>query len=86
MPNNDNHRCDRSFSVELYSKNQLKSMSIANQGKLQSTLIEGTIGGLVEASLTEDIVLEVRGTKGILRMGLQMCELVQSKISAGKNI
>lgn len=65
---------ERFFSLELNSKNQIKSMSLPDDAGKESTLIEGTIGKLVEATFTEDIILEVRGTEGTLRIDLQAKE------------
>lgn len=65
---------ERFFSIELSSKYQIKNMSIT-EGQKQGTLIEGTIGNLIEATFTEGIVLEVTGTKGTLRLDLQAKEI-----------
>jgi hypothetical protein len=65
---------ERFFSIELNSKNQIKNMSMTEAQK-ESTLIEGTIGNLIEAAFTEGIVLEVTGTKGTLRLDLQAKEI-----------
>ena len=48
---------------------------MTNDGSKERTLIEGTIGNLIEATFTEDIILEVTGTKGTLRLDLQAKEL-----------
>lgn len=69
----------RFFSIELNSRNQIKNMSMTNQGQKESTLIEGTIGSLVEATFTEGIILEVVGTKGTLRLDLQAEEINATK-------
>ena len=66
---------ERFFSIELNSKQQIKSISMTNDGQKESTLIEGTIGNLVEATFTEGIILEVTGTKGTLRLDLQAKEI-----------
>lgn len=71
-------KSERFFSIELNSKNQIKNMSLTNSGQKESTLIEGTIGNLVEASFTEGIILEVIGTKGVLRLDLQEQEIKQT--------
>ncbi len=75
MQGSDAQEANRSFSVELASKNQIKNISLAGESKKASTLIEGTIGSLVEASFADGIVLEVKGTKGVLRIDLQEKEL-----------
>ena len=67
---------ERFFSIELNSKHQIKNMTMTEEQK-ESTLIEGTIGNLIEATFTEGIVLEVTGTKGTLRLDLQAKEISQ---------
>ena len=66
---------ERFFSIELNSKHQIKNMTLTNDGQKESTLIEGTIGNLIEATFTEGIILEVTGTKGTLRLDLQAKEI-----------
>jgi hypothetical protein len=66
---------ERFFSIELNSKYQIKTISINNDGPKQSTLIEGTMGHLIQATFVEDIILEVIGTKGTVRLDLQAKEL-----------
>jgi hypothetical protein len=66
---------ERFFPIELNSKHQIKNMSMTNVGQRESTLIEGTIGNLIEATFTEGIILEVTGTKGVLRLDLQAKEI-----------
>ena len=60
---------NRVFSIELKSKNSLKSITLAN-GSNNSVLIEGTIGELVRATFAEGVVLEVVGKDGVLRLDL----------------
>jgi hypothetical protein len=71
-------KTERFFSIELDSKHQIKNMTLTNDGQKERTLIEGTIGNLVEATFTEDIILEVTGTKGILRLDLQAKEIKEN--------
>jgi hypothetical protein len=72
-------KTERFFSLELNSKQQLKSMSLPDEAGKESTLIEGSIGNLVEATFTEGIILEVRGTKGVLRLDLQAKEITNGQ-------
>ena len=65
---------ERIFSIELKSKHQIKNMTMT-EGQKESTLIEGTIGNLIEATFTEGIILEVIATKGTLRLDLQTNEI-----------
>ena len=68
-------KTERFFSIELNSKQQIKNMTLIDDSNKGSTLIEGTIGNLIDATFTEGIVLEVRGTKGMLRLDLQAKEI-----------
>lgn len=60
---------ERTFSVELKSKGNLKNVTLTN-GSSDSVLVEGTIGELVQATFAEGIILEVVGKNGILRIDL----------------
>jgi len=75
-------KTERFFSIELNSKQQIKNMSLADSNQKASSLIEGTIGNLVEATFTEGIILEVVGTKGTLRLDLQATEIKHQKRKA----
>ena len=70
---------ERVFSVELKSKSHLKNVTIAN-GSSDSVLVEGTIGELVQATFAEDIILEVVGKKGVLRIDLRADEIKKTTI------
>jgi hypothetical protein len=71
-------KTERFFSIVLNSKKQIKNMILTDSGQKESTLIEGTIGNLVEANFSEGIILEVTGTKGVLRLDLQEPEIKQT--------
>jgi hypothetical protein len=64
----------RFFSVELKSKADLTNITLAN-GSHDSVLVEGTLGELVQAMFVENMILEIVGTKGILRINLKAKEL-----------
>ena len=68
---------ERFFSVELKSKTSLKNVTLTN-GSSDSVLVEGTIGELVQAAFVEDVILEVVGEKGVLRINLEEKELKKS--------
>ncbi len=57
------------FSVEMKSKNHVKSISISNEAR-DRVLFEGDLGDLEEVEFIEGGMLEVRGTHGILRVEL----------------
>jgi hypothetical protein len=65
---------ERVFSVELKSKRNLKNVTLTNDSN-DSVLVEGTIGELVQATFAEDIILEVVGKNGILRINLRDDEI-----------
>ena len=73
--NNKNRECF--FSIELKSKEYLKNVKLAN-GNGKNSLVEGTIGQLQHVGFVEGIVLEVVGTKGVMRIDLSP-EQIQSK-------
>jgi hypothetical protein len=76
----ESHNDERFFSVELKSKTSLKNVTLAN-GSSENVLVEGTIGKLVQAVFVEDVILEVVGEKGVLRINLEQKEL-KKKASA----
>jgi hypothetical protein len=70
---------ERSFSLELRSKSDLKSVSIPN-GSRENVLVEGIIGELVQIRFTDGVVLEIMGRKGVLRIDVTEDEVKQSKM------
>jgi len=65
---------DRSFSVELNSRANLKNIRMAN-GSPEPVLIEGTIGALHHARFLEGVILEVVGNCGAIRIDLRRQEI-----------
>lgn len=72
---------ERYFSVELKSKANLKNVTLTNRG-YENVLIEGSIGELQHARFTEDVILEVFGSKGVLRINLLASEIKTSEVAA----
>ncbi len=66
---------ERVFSVDLKSRNGLKTASLDNR-KGSGVAIEGTLGVLERAGFLDGTVLEVAGTMGVLRVDLQREELL----------
>lgn len=62
------------FSVELDDRERVKRFFILNDSG-NKVLFEGFLGELKEISLVEGLMLEVRGSNGILRMDLTEEEL-----------
>ena len=75
---------DRSFSIELKSKVNLKNITLNNDSQ-ENALIEGTIGKLEHAGFVEDTVLEVMGRKGILRIDISENEIKRKGANAQDN-
>ncbi len=74
---------ERSFSVELKSRGSLKNVSLTNGGP-ENVLIEGTLGQLERATFAEDLILEVVGDKGVLRINLSQKDIKETKNTGGK--
>lgn len=66
---------ERVFTVELNSKSDVKNLSVQNG--VRRTVIEGTIGALKHAEFVEEMVLELTGTRGVLRVDLSMEDLAK---------
>jgi len=65
---------ERVFSVELKSKANLKSITMTNGG-IENVLVEGSLGDLVSAEFAENIILEITGTNGVLRINLSQNDI-----------
>ena len=63
---------ERMFTIELRSKADVRNASLDDE---KGILIEGSIGPLVRARFLDDLVLEVVGSKGELRMDLSRRDL-----------
>ena len=63
---------ERMFSIELRSKGDVKNVSLDGDEKV---LIEGSIGSLIRAQFLDDLVLEVIGSNGELRLDLAVNDL-----------
>lgn len=67
---------ERSFSVQLNSKVNLTSVTLTSHSQ-ENVLVEGTIGELQRAEFAEGIVLEIVGSKGVLRIDLSENEITR---------
>jgi hypothetical protein len=63
---------ERMFSIELKSKGDVKNVSLDGDEKV---IIEGSIGSFIRAQFLEDLVLEVIGSNGELRVDLSVNDL-----------
>lgn len=57
------------FSVEMKSKAHVRSISISNEA-YDRVLFEGDLGNLMMVLMIDGTVLEVVGTNGVLRLGI----------------
>ena len=73
---------ERFFTVELKSKVNLKNITLTN-GSHENVLVEGTIGELQHAEFAEDVILEVVGDKGVLRINLSQEDIRKVKREKG---
>ena len=69
---------ERTFSVELGAKEDLRTFSLSNDSR-DNVLIEGTLGELINAGFREGTILEIAGRRGVLRIDLQEKELVDDR-------
>jgi len=58
---------DEGFSVELYDKRYVKSISLSNESH-DRVLIDGVLGQLLSVNIIEDAVLEFNGENGVIRI------------------
>jgi hypothetical protein len=63
---------ERVFSIELGSKRDVKNVSLDEDEKI---IIEGSLGSLQRVQFLEDLVLEVTGSNGVLRLDLSTGDL-----------
>ena len=61
----------RGFSVEMGSKRHVRTISVSDESH-DLVLFEGNLGELQELGMVEDIILEIKGTNGTLRV--EVCE------------
>ena len=71
---------ERFFSVELKSKANLKNVTLANSSH-ENVLVEGSIGDLLSAEFAEDLILQIIGTNGVLRINLAENEIKRKQNS-----
>lgn len=64
----------RGVSVEMRQRKHVKTI-ILSDVSWENVLFEGNLGQLVELSMVDHSVLEVRGANGVLRVDLTLKEL-----------
>jgi len=65
---------EHSFSVDLKSKECVKQISLSPNNS-NSVLLEGFLGKLEKISMVEELVLEIKGVNGIMRIDMKKDEL-----------
>ncbi|MBI0583130.1 MAG: hypothetical protein ISF22_02770 [Methanomassiliicoccus sp.] len=75
MAQTRNAKDERMFTVELRSKGDVKNVSLDEDEKI---VIEGSIGSFKRAQFVEDLVMEVIGSNGELRIDLTSMDLSHS--------
>ncbi len=70
---NKGKETENDFSIELKSNRDLTRISASNDA--DGVLIEGTLGRLNHALFIDDVILEVQGSNGILRLDLRKEDL-----------
>ena len=79
MPNSRSGKqeeTERYFSIELKSKSSLKNVTLANgSAGGENVLVEGTLGKLERTGFADGAVLEIVGSKGILRINVKEKEI-----------
>ncbi len=67
-----NGKDKRMFTIELRSKSDVKNLSLDGD---ENIFIEGSLGILKRAQFVEDLVLEIIGSNGVLRVDLGVNDL-----------
>jgi hypothetical protein len=62
------------FSIELESKDCVKQVTILSN-PTRKVVVEGFLGEIEKMGFVEGVLLEIRGTKGTLKMDLKEKEL-----------
>lgn len=60
---------EHSFSVQLKSKNNVKNVCLGDNSEI---LFEGYLGDLESLAFIDDSLIEIQGSKGVLRFDLTL--------------
>jgi hypothetical protein len=72
----ENQTTECAFSAEIKSKDHIKQISF-NPKERYPVLFECVLGNLKNLSLVEDLVLEIKGENGVLRVDLTRDDLMR---------
>ena len=78
-------KLERGFSVEMLSKKHVKTISMSEETH-DKVLFEGNLGELDELGMVEEIILEIKGANGILRVDLTEEELRKMLSASAKKV
>ena len=78
-------KLERGFSVEMLSKKHVKTISMSEETH-DKVLFEGNLGELEELGMVEEIILEIKGANGILRVDLTEEELRKMLSASAKKV
>ncbi len=67
---------EHAFSIEMKSENCIKRMSFLDREN-GHVFFEGFLGTLKSVSLVEDVMLEIEGCNGVLRLDITQQELAK---------
>lgn len=74
----------RGFTIELNSSSDMEKVAVSNGSR--GVLMEGTIGTLRHAGFVEDSVLELTGSRGVIRVDLSMRDLAKPGATEEKEV
>lgn len=78
-------KLERGFSVEMLSKKHVKTISMSDETH-DKVLFEGNLGELEEIGMVEEIILEIKGANGIMRVDLTEEELRKMLSASAKKV
>jgi len=78
-------KLERGFSIEMLSKKHVKTISMSDETH-DKVLFEGNLGELEELGMVEEIILEIKGANGILRIDLTEEELRKMLSASAKKV
>ena len=61
------------FSIEMRSKDSLSNVCLSNRAA-EPVLIQGELGAIEDVRFQENVTLEIRGSRGVLRLDVDRKE------------
>lgn len=75
---------EHSFSIEMKSKDSVKTLTFTEKEK-GSVLFEGFLGTLKKASMVEDVMLEIEGKNGVIKLDITSQDIEKCVNPKNKN-